>query len=86
MAAAAADVEAGSRRASSLQWGRSRPIIQGMTASKNLVLLALLSSVSGLQAQTEEAKPSGGQTQTPSDFARFVEVDSGGHFDTAITT
>ena len=57
-----------------------------MTASKNLVLLALLSSVSGLRAQTEEAKPSDGQTRTPSDFARFVEVGSGGHFDTAITT
>ncbi|MFN3244938.1 MAG: hypothetical protein ACE37K_25780 [Planctomycetota bacterium] len=31
-------------------------------------------------------EPSDGQTTVPSDFARFVKVGDGGHFDTAITT
>ncbi|MCK5941385.1 MAG: hypothetical protein KAI24_05395 [Planctomycetes bacterium] len=34
----------------------------------------------------KQEAPSDGQTTTPSDFARFVKVGDGGHFDTAITT
>ena len=76
--------------------GRGRPLAVGaiqpdhlaMKATLIAALAAWMGSVSVVYAQDEPApaKPSDGQTATPSDFARFVAVEEGGHFDTAITT
>lgn len=59
-----------------------------MKATLIAALAAWMGSVTVVCAQDEPApaKPSDGQTTTPSDFARFVAVGDGGHFDTAITT
>ena len=59
-----------------------------MKATLIAALAAWMVSVTVVCAQVEPApaKPSDGQTTTPSDFARFVAVGDGGHFDTAITT
>jgi|GEM_PF-231727 hypothetical protein len=59
-----------------------------MRAIRTLSLALALSAAGGAAAQEEvaPAKPSDGATATPSDFARFVKVGDGGHFDTAVTT
>jgi len=62
-----------------------------MTSHLDLSLaLALLSTgvcvAQEAEQAAERAAPSDGATTTPSDFARFVKVGDGGHFDTAITT
>lgn len=59
-----------------------------MKATLIAALAAWMGSVTVVCAQDEAApaKPSDRQTAAPSDFARFVAVGDGGHFDTAITT
>ena len=52
-------------------------------------LLSLLAPTTGrCQEGSQKKTPQtfDGQTETPSDFARFVEVGDGGRFDTAVTT
>lgn len=51
-----------------------------------LPLLTLFALPACSQDPKKQKEPSDGQTTVPSDFARFVKVGDGGHFDTAITT
>jgi len=51
-----------------------------------LPLLTLFALPACSQDPEQKKAPSSSQTEVPSDFARFVTVGDGGHFDTAITT
>ena len=53
-----------------------------------LVPFLMLASALSCQAERDgkQAATSDRQTETPSDFARFVDVGDGGHFDTSVTT
>lgn len=60
-----------------------------MRAHRTLSLVLALLGAGCVLAQERSGapvEPSDGQTTTPSDFARFVKVEDGGHFDTAVTT
>jgi len=56
-------------------------VIKLLSAVSSALLAANLSCQEG-----DSSKPSADQTATPSDFARFVTVGDGGHFDTSITS
>ena len=51
-----------------------------------LPLLAAATASCQQESQSPTPKTFDGQTETPSDFARFVEVGDGGRFDTSVTT
>ncbi|MEC7583943.1 MAG: type II secretion system protein GspG, partial [Planctomycetota bacterium] len=53
-----------------------------------LLPLCLVASAPGVVAQEESKAPelTDAKDKTPSDFARFVTVDDGGHFDVALTS